>query len=162
MMQKTVRWLLVIWFCLSAGSAHGRIGETLEQCKKRYGPVVSKLEDGDLLFLRAGYVVSLAFYKGKVESLFVMKETTDILGTHKELSDDEIRLFLKANRGTAKNRWIKIERFSFMQRKWRTTDGSRWGLYSEQKRGLMITANECVQRSLAKEKAETEKRLRGF
>ncbi len=162
MRKQVVGWVLISCSCLLVEPVYGRIGEDLKQCKKRYGPVFTKLEDGDFVFLRAGYIVSLEFYKGKVECLFVMKEATDVLGTHEEMSDDEIRLFLKANRGTVKNRWIKIEKFSFMRRNWRTTDGSRRAHYAEQKHGLMIMTNESVKRRLAKEKAETKERLRGF
>jgi hypothetical protein len=73
-----------------------RIGETMDQAIKRYGPVVDHdTIQGETLdmFKKNGFVVIVHFHDGKIDHILYGKETRD------KLTPEEINTFLKANNG---------------------------------------------------------------
>jgi hypothetical protein len=60
----------MLWIALymSPATAHCRIGETLDQCKTRYGDPINVLES-TALFSKSGILVSTHFGKGKVDEI---------------------------------------------------------------------------------------------
>jgi hypothetical protein len=70
--------LLFIALLALPGNARGRIGETLDECKARYGRPVSIQKDA-ALFLKNGLTVSVHFIAGKVDQIIYYKR--DPLGS---------------------------------------------------------------------------------
>ena len=60
----------MLWTVLfmGPGTAYCRIGETLDECKARYGDPITVL-DNSVLFSKNGIFVSTHFVKGKVDEI---------------------------------------------------------------------------------------------
>jgi hypothetical protein len=78
--------LLFIALLALPRNARGRIGETLDECKARYGTPVSIQKDA-ALFLKNGLTVSVHFIAGKVDQIIYYKK--DPLGSKKSVSPSE-------------------------------------------------------------------------
>jgi hypothetical protein len=73
-----------------------RIGETMDQAIKRYGPVVHHdTTHGKKLYMfkKNGFVIMAHFHDGKIDHIMYGKETRE------KLTLEEINTFLKANNG---------------------------------------------------------------
>lgn len=137
--------------------ANARIGETLEQCKVRYGTPITESKSS-AAFIKAGFVIGVMFYEGKVDSLAIVKVEKDALGKSIEMSDNEISQLLQANSG---NRKWKEHTCSF-DRSWLTEDAQVVAIYEPSKRQLTIMTKDAAERSGADKKAEENKTLKDF
>ena len=88
--------LLFIALLALPRNARGRIGETLDECKARYGTPVSIQKDA-ALFLKNGLTVSVHFIAGKVDQIIYYKK--DPLSSKKSASPSEAEtmILLQAN-----------------------------------------------------------------
>lgn len=149
--------VVVIAITFTAFRADARIGETLEQCTVRYGAPVTNSKSS-AAFIKAGFVIAVMFYEGKVDSLAIAKVERDALGKSMEMSDNEISQLLQANAGNRK--WKEITR-SF-DRSWLTEDAQLVAIYEPSKRQLSIMTKDAAARSGADKKAEENKALKDF
>jgi hypothetical protein len=90
--------LLMLWIALfmSPDTAHCRIGETLDQCKARYGDPISVLER-TALFSNSGIFVSTHFDKGQVDEISYYRTSVKNSKRHVCPSDAEVHVLLNAN-----------------------------------------------------------------
>jgi hypothetical protein len=88
--------LLLITLLVSPRNAQCRIGETLEECKARYGRPMEIKKD-TALFLKNGMTVSVHLASGKVDQITYYK--TDPKDSKKTIcpSDAEVDILLQAN-----------------------------------------------------------------
>jgi hypothetical protein len=92
---------LVLLFCLLAGTARARLGETMEQCTERYGPVIEKrkplLPQSDAetaVYSKSGVTIIVEFHKDTAWHITFRKPT---------LQSEEIEALLLAN--ASKGSW---------------------------------------------------------
>jgi hypothetical protein len=151
---------LALSLLVSAFSAEARIGETLEQCKARYGPVSAHEQGSDLyVFEKNGFMVAITFFQGNADGLIFKKAETTALGTPKEMSENEIQNFCAANAGSSE--WRKSETSS-MNKMWATIDGTRFAIYQPFDNRLMIVTKEFLARQAAENAAKENKAQEGF
>ncbi len=93
---RKIRPLLLL--CVLTGSARARLGETVEQCVERYGPVIEKrqpsLPQSDAetaVFSKSGVTIIVEFHKGTAWLITFRKPVLQI---------DEIEALLQANAAT--------------------------------------------------------------
>lgn len=149
--------IVVILSAFTVVHANARIGETLEQCTVRYGAPVTN-SNNSAAFIKAGFVIGVMFYNGKVDSLAIAKVEKDAFGKSIEMSDNEISQLLKANSGNRK--WKEITRS--LDRSWLTEDAQVVAIYERSKRQLTIMTKDAAERSGADKKAEENKTLKDF
>lgn len=87
--------------------SQARIGETMEQCIARYGPVVEHMGK-DASFKPDPFTIIAEFENGKCVTLYISSK--------EEITETQINVFLKANGG--ENTWIKDEAIGSLQ--WHT------------------------------------------
>jgi hypothetical protein len=89
---------VILWLSLCQPST-ARIGETLDQVLKRYGPCLRTVEaDNGLvykLFNKNGLKILVHFYEGKVDEISYGKDT--------DIFDDELKALMQDN---APGRWV--------------------------------------------------------
>ena len=89
---KIIIYALLIFLGLSAKS-YSRIGETKNECIKRYGAVIgSDKEAGIQIHMKGGFSIAIQFVDNFVGSIAFQKMKEDILGQHEEISDNEIEI----------------------------------------------------------------------
>jgi hypothetical protein len=66
--QSLFFFVIVVALVLGASSADARIGETLEECQKRYGPVIRSTHL-ETEFTRNNVAVRVKFFRGKVSEI---------------------------------------------------------------------------------------------
>jgi hypothetical protein len=93
----------MLWMVLftSPGTAHCRIGETLDECKARYGDPITVLENS-ALFSKSGIFVSTHFFKGKVDEISYYRTSVKNSKRHVCPSDAEVQVLLNANAQNSK------------------------------------------------------------
>lgn len=97
--MRNIRLLFLI--CVLTGSARARLGETVEQCTERYGPLIEKrqalLPQSDpetAVFSKSGVTIIVEFHKGSAWHITFRKPT---------LQNEEVESLLKAN--ATKGNW---------------------------------------------------------
>ena len=95
-MKTLLFGLLLITFVALPRNTQCRIGETMEECKTRYGKPVEIKKDA-ALFFKNGMTVSVHFIDGKVDQIRYYK--TDPKNSKKTIcpSDAEANILLRAN-----------------------------------------------------------------
>lgn len=149
--MKTILLLLVL-----AASAHGRIGETFDQCVTRYGPSLN--DYGVRVFEKAGFRIGITFHEGKADVIAYKKMKKNIIGTADEISENEIIGLLQIN---AVRPWRKRQIIS-MDREWETEEGDVLAFYGTMDHQLMVATKAALERLAAAKKAEEDKRLKGL
>jgi hypothetical protein len=93
----------MVWTVLfmSPGAAHCRIGETLDECKARYGDPITVL-DNSALFSKAGIFVLTHFGKRQVDEISYYRTSVKNSKRHVCPSDAEVQFLLKANAPNSK------------------------------------------------------------
>ncbi|MES2440897.1 MAG: hypothetical protein V4584_17660 [Verrucomicrobiota bacterium] len=89
---------LILFFLLMI-PAFGRLGETLEQCRVRYGKETKVLQEKPVvrLFRKDGFDLSITFAKEVARQILVTR-TPDAAGSRgKDLAEAEAKAFLEAN-----------------------------------------------------------------
>ncbi|RYD67686.1 MAG: hypothetical protein EOP83_02325 [Verrucomicrobiaceae bacterium] len=127
---------LLLLLLVSALPASARLGETRDECDKRYGIPVKTLEGGGIVYAKAGLHIVATFWNSKVSHIMVCKVERDALNTPKELSQNEIEILLKANDGGSE--WKKSEALAFMRSQWERADGKAVALYKQTDNYLTI------------------------
>jgi hypothetical protein len=88
----------MLWTVLfmSPAAAHCRIGETLDQCKARYGDPIIVLESS-ALFSKSGISVLTHFAKGQADEISYYRTSVKNPKRHLCPSDAEVQVLLNAN-----------------------------------------------------------------
>ena len=81
---------------MSPGVAECRIGETLDECKARYGNLI-KLEENTALFSKQGSYVSIHLLKGKVDEISYYRNSAKDSKKTVPPTDAEVQVLLSAN-----------------------------------------------------------------
>ena len=94
----------MLWIALfmSPATAHCRIGETLDQCKARYGDPINVLES-TALFSKGGIFVSTHFGKGTVDEISYYRTSVKNPNRRVSPSDAEVQVLLNANAQDSKS-----------------------------------------------------------
>jgi len=156
-MNRTILFFVIVLLFI-ANQSIARIGETPEQCQERYGEVIL-IKDNMFGFTKGGFIIMVYFYDGKVERISFFKEEKDVLGTHKEFSENEIQTLLSANGG--KRIWIKSE-VLLPDYAWATEDGNLFANYYTLENHLVIVTKEFFARKIEDEKAKENDKLKDF
>lgn len=156
--MKTI--LALCLFTAFGGAAQARLGETANECTRRYGePVEVNHEKMTLRFHKAGLAVLAVFRDGLCVMIGYAKLERDALDQPVEMSEVEREALRTANAGDST--WKRKTVISIDEH-WETEDGKRLCLWQPLKRSLVFTTVAEAER-LARETAEKEKqKLDGF
>lgn len=137
-------FISILFVCLP-GVAFARIGETLEQCKARYGePIIQENTHGMYVFIKSGFWIMVGFTAdGKAGCISYRKMALDTLGQPQEITNDEIQTVLKLNSNT---KWERVIELSFTGRTWTNEDKSYAAVYSFLERTLIISNHEFAKK----------------
>jgi hypothetical protein len=155
-MKKYAMLLLVV--LMSATLANARIGETLEQCRARYGKEIRQA-NGCFGFIKAGFFIMVQFYDGKADSIVFRKVEQNILDIPVEISPNEIQNLLKQTGGG--QAWKETNEI-IIGSSWATEDGKVLAGYTAMDRVLFVFTLDNSLRRLAAKKAKEDKKLEGF
>ena len=131
-----------------SGISFARIGETLDECKKRYGEPV-KAEEGFTYFRKADLIIQVSFFKTKVDFIRFAKSKDD-----EHFTDNEIKLLLDANGAGAK--WEDIQ-----SNLWGTKSGL-FATIDQKNQNLTLATKEGFERLMSEKKEKEDKSLEGF
>ena len=94
-----MRFLLILLGLLSvAGTCFARIGETFDECKKRYGePDSVDKETGHAIFVKAQMLIKARFKAGVCEKITFGREEILDDGTPQPMTSEEIAQLMKVN-----------------------------------------------------------------
>jgi hypothetical protein len=148
--------LLLITLSVLPRNAQCRIGETLEECKTRYGKPVEIKRD-TALFLKNGISVSVHLASGKVDQITYYK--TGLKDSKKTISpsDAEVNIFLQAN---AQDSQWKMEVSYRNHTMWWNKERGLSALRSPQE--LVISIHDPVAYKANQERKAAERNLEGF
>lgn len=150
----------ILTFLLLAAFAEARIGETLEECIKRYGnPITVDKDLGTTTFLKEGFVVVVKFTDGKVHSVTIEKHDKGQLKLDFAMEDVHIAAFLVANSGGQK--WFEV-RADEVTRSWLTADGKRLAYYRIQDGIMVMTTSQAVVAGNREREEEEKKKVKDF
>ena len=152
--MKTFSILLLLLF--STPSVYGRIGETPQQCKVRYGePIFTNVEDKVVGFNKGGLNIMTNFNGNGVTCglIILAKARKNILGIADELTEIELKTLLKANGGGS----VWVESNEFLNTSWVTKDGLIQAQYDGIDHILYISTTKYVNQ-VNKENKEAEKK----
>jgi len=150
---------LIIMLFFIHNNIEARIGETPEQCEKRYGKSFT-LEENDFTYYRkSGLIIMVNFFEGKVDMIGFRKVEENILGIAEELSDNEIQALLKVN---GEKRLWKERNIISMNKEWETADGEIFAYYNFMQKFLSIAKREYLERIEAEKKTKEEEKLEDF
>jgi hypothetical protein len=147
-------YIIALLLCCCA-SAFARIGETLEQCKQRYGQPYKTTEQA-VYFRKAPFHIAVIFYQGKAICVGYRMIEENALGKGTEISDNEIEQLLKFN--GADRQWKRREVISM----WYTLDGQLFAHYDTWDHYLGVATKEWFERIAADTKQKEDKALEGF
>lgn len=153
-MKKSIGILITVFVFATVVSA--RIGETLEQCRVRYGK--ESPSGNQLVFIKAGWIILLELHNGKVDMISFRKTEKNVLDISMPISDNEIQYFLKQNSGGK----TLIKTKSGFANEWQTEDAQLYAVYDKTSHFLGIFTREFSIRSMERKKAEENKKLNGF
>jgi hypothetical protein len=141
----------------------GRLGETVPECKARYGEPISVEEAASMLvFKKAGFNICVTFDQGRASYIFISKEkpSSGFSIGDPEISVAERETFRNANTGGSK--WILREDFDFVNETHDTEDKKRVVMYDTLKHHLMFFTMDYAKKRAAAKEAEEKKALEGF
>ena len=142
-MQRTA--YLIITFVFVSNLAIARVGETLEQCKARYGqPIIQENTHGMYVFIKSGFYIMVGFgVDKKVACISYRKTGKDDLGQPQEITDEEIQIILKLN---SNKKWERVLEISFTNKLWTNEDKSYGANYDMLENTLVITNYEFAKK----------------
>lgn len=155
--MKTLAFLFALML-----PALGRIGETVDECKTRYGePVETDPKESTMTYKKSGFTIHCQFYKGRVAGMVVAKNNppgTFAVG-YPELSEAELDTLKKANSGEGE--WIDATpQFEMVNKYWKNEKSKRGATYNTIKHTLVIYTDEfskvCQKSKEEKEKANLD------
>lgn len=151
---------LTFFFALMA-PAFGRMGETVGECRGRYGKEI-KVEESisGMGFFKAGYMILAYFDEGRVGMLNIFHPSVDqISGSRPVITEEEIDTFLKENGSGSE--WVEREDFDPVNRTWDSKDGKKLAIYDTMKHKLVIATLEYRAKMDAKRAAEEKRKFDG-
>lgn len=138
-----------------------RIGETFDQCVKRYGePVKILKEDRSVAFRKGNMAIIAAMDKDKKCWAIFYQKCTDDGVPGEELDDTEITSLKSANAGSAS--WKANTAIEFRSRSWKCDEKKLYASWHIFDRVLAITTEEWRKSFAEKDAQEKRERLKGF
>ena len=130
-----MKYLLLMLVLIAPQTASARIGETVEQCNKRYGKPVTK-DVNSMSYIVKGYLLTLEFHKSVCDSITYSK-TDD-----SPIADEVIKnLMSKAGKG-----WVVVG----VSPEWKVWETPRMrALYNKKHHGLWIKTSAYHRRGEA-------------
>jgi hypothetical protein len=155
------KYILILISILTCSLASARIGETLPECKARYGESTgTSANDNDVIFFeKNSMLIAVHFYQEKCDFIQFQKSKENSIGIPTPLSENEIETLLKANGGEQK--WEKRNILS-MDKEWITQDGKIYATYANLKNFLSIATAEYIQRDNDNKKKQESENLKNF
>lgn len=152
---------LAFFFALMV-PAFARLGETVDECRTRYGKESSVDEKLSMMeFRKAGFRLMITFDAGRAAYMFINHDpTNDFIPTNPEITDAEIETLLKSNGGGSE--WVERKDFDMISKTWDTKDGKRIAIYDTLKHNIMIVSVDYGQKMAEKRKLEQKQNLDGF
>jgi hypothetical protein len=147
---------------LAAPLASARLGETIDQCRARYGKEtrIFKDEEGNIHeYAKAGFVIGILFYEGKAAVIIANKPPKGILGIPDEITPAELESLISANgRGSA---WTKLGS-DIVKDKWLSDDGRGLATYDTLNHRLSLYDTAANERILETKAKKEKAKLKGF
>jgi hypothetical protein len=151
-----IKAVMLVVVALVPARAYARLGETLEQCTKRYGKPFKK-KGNDFDFKKNGFIIHVIFLKnGKAGRIDFVKIDGGGPKMPGEITYNEKLLLLKAN--SQGKKWVEIECDS-PDSAWKRSDGAK-ALYSG--RMLLIMTKESMKVTFEAKAKKEKKKLEGF
>lgn len=139
--------LLLLFLFIPLASA--RIGESPEECARRYGPKQDEPDqDGEITYRKAGYVIHIKFHDGKAVAIGFVKPKNSPGGAR--VSEKERDALLAASGGKVK--WEKKPERSEGSEVWTSGDGKLTAFHGLNV--LRIVTAEEIARDSGPEKQE--------
>jgi len=155
--MRTLLLIPIFALCMSP-SAWARIGDTLQECQKRYGES-KKVAGPNHYFKKGGFSIVVTLFENKVDFIGYWKAEENVLGISVAMSENEIEQLLKVNSG--ERVWKKREVISVNQ-EWQTEDGDLAASYRTLENNLVIATKGNLERAAAAKKSKENKALEGF
>jgi len=131
--KKPMKTVIALIFAAITLPASARIGETLDRCIARYGPVRRVEKGGFQVFHKSGFEIGVSFRDGKAVALGIVKQRKP--GERAaEITGEEIKTVLAANGGSVE--WTKLD--GVTDQRWATSDGLLSACYTPLDRTLFI------------------------
>lgn len=141
-----------------AGSVQARIGETVDQCKARYGQILNIMPNGIHVYEKHPFRVVCGYSEGVCVYIGFLNSERDVLDNPLPMSETQIQTILDAN---SKGRsWVKRQVIS-LHKEWQTSDGYLCAVYSFENL-LLISTKAEMDRSNAETVENEKKKLKGF
>jgi hypothetical protein len=131
-----------------ADNAVARVGETVGQCRERYGKPKSETKDR-LLFEKSVFTFEVIIYQGKVDYVTYRKTEITSLNEAADMTEDEIGKLLKLNGGN----WRETHDLPDA-RTWVTADGGMMASYWLHGNILNVYTKEGMERFAAEQKVK--------
>lgn len=147
--------LIIVSFAF-VSQANARLGETMEQCEKRYGEYYDFTTDQKLngyFYMKNDYKVVAYFIEGVCQRIDYGKENSS--GGKEPLGKKEIEVFLSSN--AQNSEWVVIS-----DSNWARKDEKAVALYYESEYYFVITTTTWIKDQEQGENTEVEKQLKGF
>jgi hypothetical protein len=129
----------------------GQLGETLNQCEQKYGPVLQKDRQGWHTFKKEPYYVLVHFYEGKADAV----QYVNWINSPKAFSENEIADLLKQN---SPNHWEVAD--AGAESTMYTTKGFT-GVHLKLDHILMVAADGYLERGISAQAHQETARLKG-
>jgi hypothetical protein len=155
---KYLTFLLLIPYTAAA-----RIGETLQECERRYGPSTAlKIEPDTAVysFTKGPFSIAAIIWRGTVHNLMISKRGQNAAGISQELAAAELETFLEANRGESV--WIEKRTDSKNYAFWESSDNRRRATFEIRTGLLLFSTNEYETKKAADKATEDKAALKGF
>lgn len=156
MNRMKIIFTLIIGFLAFASQADARLGETKEQCERRYGEVSDITANPKLngyFYIKNNYTIVAYFIEGVCQRIDYTKE--DYSGRKVPLSEKEIEVFLSSNAQNSK--WIAID-----DNQWARKDEKAIAIYYKRDYYLSIPTSKWINTLTESEEAEIKEQLKGF
>jgi hypothetical protein len=125
----------ILFFLCLALPIQARLGETLEECIKRYGEPTGRAEEDTIVSFNKGeFAITILFVAGKAEWIVLMKPGSVFA---EKLTETEIKTLLEANGSGLKWTEAKVSSIAFA-RVWATPKRERGAYYETLEHKLNI------------------------
>lgn len=150
------RWCLILAYgAFGAALAQARLGETLTDCKSRYGEPLKQDEKTQVvMFRKSGVYITCAFFEGKCDKIWYQREDGE------QFSDVEFEALRESNK--AGSEWMEPARKMIGGDMWHTTDASRIAVRLISPRMIQIATKEQIEREAEATARKEKERLNGF
>ncbi len=142
--------MAVFILAICASPLYPRIGETLDQCRERYGEEIIVAEEFTI-FRSGDYVIAVRFYDRVVDFIVYQKPNRAFPDLSERLTYEEIAVLLEANAN--EREWVD-RRVISMDREWLTTDGQLFAVYFTTEPELVIATRDALERDAAAKKEQ--------